>query len=222
MTATQASSRPAAAGAARLAALLAAWFAAILGLSLAGAFQAPPGTPPVLVAAAAAAPLAAFGALYAASAGLRAYVLALDLRVLVLLHTWRMAGLGFVFLYFQERLPGLFALPAGLGDALAAIGALVLGVALYRGPVSRGWVAAWNGYGLADFVVALGVGVLAGEPALAALTGGASMAPMQQFPQVLIPAFAVPVLAITHLIVFLQLRNRWKGAGEVDLRRARD
>ncbi len=221
MSATPAIPRPAPAAPARLAALLAAWFALILGLSLAGAFAAAPGTPPVKVIAAVALPLAAFGALYAASAAFRAYVLGLDLRVLVLLHTWRMVGLGFVFLYFHDRLPGAFALPAGLGDALAAVGALVLGVALYRGPVARGWVAAWNAYGLADFVVALGVGATLGEPAFAALAGGVSMAPMQQFPLVLIPAFAVPVLAITHLIVFLQLRRRGPDAREVDLPRER-
>jgi hypothetical protein len=206
-------------GLVRLAWLLAAWFGVILGLSLAGAFRTPAGPPPWAIILAVIVPLVAFAALYLGHAGFRAFVLGFDLRILVLLHAWRTVGLGFVFLYFHDKLPGLFALPAGLGDALAAFWALALGIALYRGPVAKGWVAAWNGYGLADFIVALGTGIAAGQPALAALTGGVSMEPMQLFPAGLIPAFFVPLYIITHIIIFLQLRGRWGASAVVDFKR---
>jgi len=206
-------------GLARLAWLLAAWFALIAWLSLAGAFVTPPGPPPWPIILAVNVPIVAFVALYFSSAAFRGFALGFDLRILVLLHAWRTVGLGFVFLYFHDLLPGLFALPAGLGDALAAFGALALGIALYRGPVAKGWVAAWNGFGLADFIVALIMGIAAGEPALAALTGSVSMAPMQLFPTGLIPAFIVPLYIIIHIIIFLQLRRHWGASAVVDLGR---
>jgi len=192
----------------RLAWLLAAWFGVVLWLSLVDAFEVTPGAPPLPTLAAALIPLALFAGLYMAHAGFRDFVLGLDLRVLVLLHAWRTVGLGFVFLYSYGKLPAIFALPAGLGDAIAATGAVALGIALYRGPVARRWVLAWNSFGLADFVVAVGAGVASSNPVLAALSGGVTSAPMQFFPLILIPGFFVPLYAITHLIVFLQLRRQ--------------
>ena len=192
----------------RLAWLLAAWFGAVLWLSLVNAFQVTPGALPFPTIAAALIPLALFAGLYVSHAGFRDFVLGLDLRVLVLLHAWRTVGLGFVFLYFHGKLPALFALPAGLGDTIAAYGAIVLGIALYRGPVAKRWVLAWNSFGLADFVVAVGTGVASSNPVLAALSGGVTAAPMQFFPLILIPGFFVPLYVIAHIIIFLQLRRQ--------------
>jgi hypothetical protein len=197
-------------------ALLAAWFLAVLWFSLAGGFRVPEGAPPLPTMVAVLAPIALFLAAYAGIASVREFVLALDLRILVLLHAWRTVGLGFVFLYFHGQLPGLFALPAGLGDAIAAVTAVALGIALYRGPVARRWVAAWNGFGLADFIVAVGTGVAASQPALAALTGGVTTQPMSLFPLALIPGYFVPLYVITHIIVMLQLRRNWPGAARID------
>jgi hypothetical protein len=219
MAPTNAPTSAAARGLVPLAWLLAAWLGLIAWLTLAGAFVTPPGPPPWPIIVAVNVPILAFAALYLGNAAFRGFVLGFDLRILVLLHAWRTVGVGFVFLYFHDKLPGIFALPAGLGDALAAFGAVALGIALYRGPVAKGWVAAWNGYGLADFIVALGTGIAASEPALAALTGGVSMAPMQLFPLTLIPAFFVPLYIITHIIIFLQLRRHWGGSAVVDLGR---
>jgi hypothetical protein len=202
-------------------ALLGAWFLVVLGVSLAGGFRVALGAPPLPILVAVLVPITLFLAAYYASASVREFVLALDLRILVLLHAWRTVGLGFVFLYFHGKLPGLFALPAGLGDAIAAITAVVLGIALYRGPVAKRWVVAWNGFGLADFVVALGTGVASSQPALAALTGGVTTQPMQAFPLALIPGFFVPLYVITHIIVMLQLRRHWGGAARVDCGPAR-
>lgn len=219
MSATTAVSPAAARGLARLAWLLAAWFAVILWLSLAGVYRTPAGPPPWPTILSVVVPLAAFGGLYASHAGFRSFALGFDLRILVLLHATRTVGLGFVFLYFHDLLPAIFALPAGVGDALAAFGALALGIALYRGPVAKGWVAAWNGYGLADFIVALSIGIAVSQPGLAALAGGVSMAPMQSFPVGMIPAFFVPFYIITHIIIALQLRKQWGASAVLDLNR---
>jgi hypothetical protein len=152
------------------------------------------------------APLILFALGLAGSRRVRELLLGIDTRVLVLLHTWRMVGLGFLMLYAYDLLPAIFAFPAGLGDAAAAIWALVLGVGFYGGfRVSRRHLLAWNSFGLADFVIAVSIGSLSRYGFLHAFTGAVSMSPMGQFPLVLIPTFIVPLLAITHIIVFLQV-----------------
>ena len=108
------------------------WFATILVTALSGVFDAPAGDRPLAILVAVLMPVAVFTVVYLNMKSFKDWVLSLDMRQLILLHSWRMVGIGFVFLYFQDRLPALFALPAGLGDAMAAIGALFLGIALYE------------------------------------------------------------------------------------------
>jgi hypothetical protein len=81
------------------------------------------------------------------------------------------------------RLPGGFAIPEGLGDALAAAGALALLPSLRRGTVSRTWLLAWNTFGLADLLSALIVGVLYSNGPLGVLSrGGVTTELMVTFP----------------------------------------
>jgi len=132
------------------------------------------------------------------------------MRQLILLHSWRMVGIGFVFLYFYDRLPALFALPAGLGDAMAAMGALFIGIALYEhtATVSPKRVYLWNMFGLIDFVVAVSMGVMTRTGEVLSFSGQVSSDIMGSFPLALIPGFAVPFYVITHLIIFAQLKRR--------------
>ncbi len=189
-----------------LALLIAAWAAAIVILALAGVYDAAPDQPPLAVIASLGIPIAGFGFTAAFSRKFRAWLVNLDERPLILLHTWRMLGLGFVFLYFRDQLPALFALTAGLGDAIAAIGAFFLGVALYGGKtVSRTQKMAWNSFGLLDFAAAIAFGVVTRTM----WNGGISSTAMGEFPMALIPGFAVPFFIITHLILYLKwLRER--------------
>lgn len=186
------------------------WFLAALVLALSGAFDAGAGERPLAILAAIILPVAAFGLAYARIEAFRAWVLALDIRHLILLHSWRMIGIGFVFLYFHGQLPALFALPAGLGDAMAAIGALWLGIALYERPaaVTHRRILMWNSFGLIDFVVAVSMGVLTRTGEIFHIGGAAGSEIMGAFPLALIPGFAVPFYVLTHLIIFLQLRHK--------------
>ena len=186
------------------------WFVVALALALAGGFDAGPGEKPLAILAAILLPVAVFGLAYARIEAFRNWVLALDMRHLILLHSWRMIGMGFVFLYFHEQLPALFALPAGLGDAMAATGALWLGIALYESPasVTDQRIFMWNFFGLVDFVVAVSMGVLTRTGEIFHISGAAGSEIMGVFPLALIPGFAVPFYVITHLIIFLQLRQK--------------
>jgi len=191
---------------------LAIWFSVVLALGLEGAFSSSDGRALLALPVAIFVPVVAFALAYRASRPLRRFVLALDTRVLVLLHTWRMLGLGFVFLYFHDILPGVFALPAGLGDAIAAAWALVVGTALYRSGVAvRRHLLAWNTFALGDFVLAVTLGLLARPGPLQLLSVEVTTAPMGEFPLFLIPAFGVPLFAITHLVVYLQVRDLMRG-----------
>lgn len=189
--------------------LLLLWMALIAALGASGVFAAAPGEPPLAILVAFATSFAAFVLAYRGVASFREYVLGLDMRLLVMLHSWRMLGMGFVMLYLFDRLPGLFAYLAGLGDALAAIGAVVLAYALFRDRrgVSRRWIWRWNTFGLMDFVVAVSIGILTRSEGLLAPASGVNSDVMTLFPFVLIPGFLVQVFALTHVIIYLQLKN---------------
>jgi len=186
------------------------WFITVLLAALSGGFEMAVGEPPVAILFAVIAPVVMFGVGYMTISAFRDWVLMLDMRQLILLHSWRMVGVGFVFLYFHGQLPALFALPAGIGDAVAAIGALFLGIALFKNSsaVSRRKVFLWNTFGLLDFIIAVSMGIATRTNEWLYIANQASSDIMGQFPLVLIPGFAVPFYIITHLIIYAQLRQR--------------
>jgi hypothetical protein len=180
------------------AAVLLAWFLLALGGSLLGAFDSEP-RPPIPLGLAAVVPVAAFVFCYLTSARFRQFVSSLDQRVLILAQTWRVAGIVFVILYLQGALPGVFALPAGLGDMAIGITAPV--VAWYwKPPFARKTFVAWNLLGSLDLVNAVSLGVLASATPVGVLAGDVTTRLMGQFPLSLIPTFFVPLLLIFHLI----------------------
>ena len=186
-----------------------AWFLVVTAMALTNSFDAAVGERPLLILFAVTAPVLIFSLSYLGITAFRQWVLALDMRHLILLHSWRMVGMGFVFLYFHDRLPALFALPAGLGDAMAAVGAIFLGIAMYESPesVSRRRILAWNTFGLADFVIAVSLGVMTRTDEVLHISGSVGSETMGVFPLALIPAFAVPFYVITHLVIFAQLKQ---------------
>jgi hypothetical protein len=186
------------------------WFAAVLVTALAGGFDTPAGERPLVILLAVTIPVVVYTAAYLTSGAFRDWVLALDMRLLILLHSWRMVGAGFVMLYFYGRLPAVFALPAGLGDAMAAVAAVFIAVALYQhsAAVARQRVYFWNTLGLLDFVVAITLGVMTRTGEVLHGSGQVSSDIMGSFPLALIPGFAVPFYVITHLMIYAQLRRR--------------
>ena len=187
--------------------VLGAWFTLALGLVITGAFRPEYGMPPLGLVSMVLGPVLLYALAWWRSEGFRQWVLSIDMRLLMATHSMRMIGIGFVFMWFYGQLPAVFALPAGLGDAMAAVGGLYLAVLLYSGvSVSRAAVWRWNTFGLMDFVIALGAGALAAPGALLDLGTGATSLPMTVFPMAIIPAFFVPLFTLTHLAIYAQLK----------------
>jgi len=192
--------------------VLTAWFLLVVSLGAVGAFVARPGTPPVGIAIGVGAPLLLFFAWLRLSRSFRDFVLSLDLRLIAGIQAWRWAGLGFLSLYAYNVLPGIFALPAGLGDMAIGFTAPWIILALVRQPdfATSATFIRWNVLGILDLVVALTIGTL-----LATLSTGAageiSTAPMATLPLLLIPAFLVPVFLMLHTTALMQSRQIIRG-----------
>ena len=192
--------------------VLTAWFLLVVSLGAVGAFVGRPGTPPVGIAIGVGAPLLLFFAWLRLSQSFRDFVLSLDLRLIAGIQAWRWAGLGFLSLYAYNVLPGIFALPAGLGDMAIGFTAPWIILGLVRRPdfaTSAAFIR-WNVLGILDLVVALTIGTL-----LATLSTGAageiSTAPMATLPLLLIPAFLVPVFLMLHATALMQSRQIIRG-----------
>jgi hypothetical protein len=74
---------------------------------------------------------------------------------------------------------------------------------------SRPLALAWNGFGLLDLVVAVGMGTGYLSPFLAPELGPRvpPASAMGVFPLILVPTFAVPISVLLHLIALTRLRE---------------
>lgn len=184
---------------------LTVWLLFVISLGLAGAFVGAPGTPPLPLAIAVAAPLGLFFLLLRLSQPFRAFVLSLDLRLIAGMQAWRWAGLGFLSLYAHHVLPAVFALPAGLGDMAIGATAPWIILKLVREPqfAASGRFISWNVLGILDLLIAVSIGTVSAFLATGA-PGEISAAPMATLPLLLIPAFLVPVFLMLHTAALMQ------------------
>jgi hypothetical protein len=113
------------------------------------------------------------------------------LRPLLLLHSFRFIGLAFVVPgVASPDLPEGFARPAAYGDLVAAVFAL-LALAALRSRLGIGMVWLFNLWGTADLLHAYYQGRL-----------GVGVEPGQLGAAYFIPTVVVPLLLITHVLVF--------------------
>jgi len=189
--------------------MLSVWFGIVAFLGYRGAFVTETGELPLLLFGSGVFVLVLFALGYRTSLAFRDYVLGLDKRLLILLHSWRTLGLGFVLVYSVGALPALFAFPAGIGDAVAAIWATFLAYSMLvkKSAVSNRQILTWNTFGLVDFVIALGLGVLTRTDAVFSGMTDVSGDVLMTFPFVIVPAFLVQFFTLTHIIIYLQIRN---------------
>ena len=133
---------------------------------------------------------------------------------LVGLQLYRIFGVWALAAWLHAALPGIFALPAGTGDMLTGLFALPAAIAVASGTTQgRRAATIWNIFGLADFAVAITVGMITSPgrfqlivPSLPSIGAGA-------YPDVLTPAFVVPSSILLHALSLRQLRRR--GRAEV-------
>jgi hypothetical protein len=200
-----------------IAILIGSWFAISISASALLIFKGGSPTsilPPLPIGLAVVTPIVLFGLWFAVSPGFRDFALALDPRILTLLQTWRIGGFTFVVLYFYGILPGVFALPAGLGDM--AIGATAPLAAIYIADFAhRRRFIVWQILGVFDLLLAVTLGVLASASPIGVLASGLTTDAMSVLPLSMIPTFAVPLLLILHFICIAQAMQ-WRHRSMVE------
>ena len=143
-------------------------------------------------------------ALVGASPPLRAWAMGTDGRWLLAPHLLRFVGVLFLVMHSRGELPWAFAVPGGIGDIAAALGA----AALMLWPRSRrgaGWcraLAVWNVFGLADILMVVGTAAALGirEPA--------SIDALTRLPLAVLPLWGVPLIEASHVLLGVRL---WRG-----------
>ncbi len=136
---------------------------------------------------------------YRAIAPFRAWVDAIPLRALVLLHVTRFAGFYFLVLYQRGQLPPAFAVPAGLGDIAVATFALVVVFFPFADATRARALYLWNVIGLVDLLLVVA------SAARISLAAPRDLLPLTQLPLSLLPTFLLPLLIASHLAIFARL-----------------
>jgi hypothetical protein len=114
----------------------------------------------------------------------------------------RLLGGLFLMAYAQVQLqlPALMAIPAGTGDLLVGLAALLVAylfIKQHRHARSIGVV--WNIVGIIDLVIAVATGVMTSPGPLHLFSLDAPNMLISAYPFAIIPAFGVPVWILLHI-----------------------
>jgi hypothetical protein len=131
---------------------------------------------------------------------------------LIALQLYRVFGGWALAAWLRGALPGVFALPAGTGDVLTGLFAVPAAIAVATGTArARRGAMMWNIFGLADFAVAVTLGMLTTPGRFQLIVPDLPSIGAGVYPDVLTPAFVVPSSILLHALSLRQLRRR--GAG---------
>ncbi len=132
---------------------------------------------------------------------------------LVAIQITRVMGAIFLFEWARGALPGVFAIPAGLGDMSVGVLAIPTALLAARGsrlaPVA---VVGWTVLGLGDFVSALATGFLSSPGRFQQLSMDAPNLFASAYPLAMIPAFGVPLFILLHAVTLRKLARMSAGA----------
>jgi hypothetical protein len=127
---------------------------------------------------------------------------------LVGVQVYRALGVIFLILYAMDKLPALFAWPAGIGDIAIGLAAPFVAVAYGRAPRNAAsLVRTWNGLGILDLVIAVGTGFATSRSLVQPIVVQPSSDMMTVLPMVLIPIYLVPLSIVLHLASLAKLRS---------------
>jgi len=189
------------------------WLAAIWVFAAGGAFvpRPPvPGRPPIpLLPIAILLPSIVALVLLLRSKRVTALLDSIPPHWLVGLQVYRVLGGFFLIYYARGQVPGVFALPAGIGDVTTGLLALPAAAYVATGTAfGRKIGLAWNVLGLLDFVSAISLGAMSSPGPLQVFAFDQPNALIGTYPTVMIPAFAVPTSIVLHILSIRQLIRR--------------
>jgi hypothetical protein len=125
---------------------------------------------------------------------------------LVGLQAYRVLGGFFLIYYARGQIPGVFALPAGIGDVTTGLLALPAAAYVATGTAfGRRIGIAWNVLGLLDFVSAISLGAMSSPGPFQVFALDHPNTLIGTYPTVMIPAFAVPSSIVLHILSIRQL-----------------
>ena len=184
------------------------WLAVIWSVAVNGVFRPGNNTPP-LVPLAIFLPVIVGVPILLRSKRIGEVLDAMPASWLVGLQVYRVLGGIFLVGWARGVIPGIFALPAGIGDVTTGLLALPVAYLLVsrNGDGVRSAIA-WNIFGLLDFTIAVGIGLATAPGALQVIVPSIPNTGVGLYPTVLIPAFAVPSSILLHVLSLRQLRRR--------------
>jgi len=128
---------------------------------------------------------------------------------LIALQIYRILGVQWLAYWMRGLLPTIFALPAGAGDVLTGLFALPAAIAVAAGTArGRRTAITWNIFGLADFAVAITLGMITSPGQFQLIVSSVSGVGVDAFPNVLTLAFVVPSSVLLHVLSIRQLLRR--------------
>ena len=153
-------------------------------------------------------PIIAGVALYWGSPFVRQIIAAVPQSWLIGIQFYRTLGVNFLILYWAGQLPGLFALPAGIGDVIVGLTALLIAWTYRKSEAPPSSVVrSWNSFGIADLTVAVATGFMTSPSALQFAAFDLPNQMITDFPLVLVPVFAVPLSILLHLASLAKARG---------------
>ncbi len=173
------------------------WLALALFLAGQGTFRSAVNQPVPYIALAIGIPILVGALFVRGSKQVREIIASVPQSQLVAFQFYRVIGATFLVLHAGGQLPAIFALPAGYGDLLVGLAALLIGTR-YAG--NDQLVTLWNWFGISDLVVALATGFLSAPSRFQMFSLDAPDFLIGSFPLVMIPIFAVPLSIVLHLV----------------------
>jgi hypothetical protein len=185
--------------------VLIAWFLLALALGLAGTYRAAPDAIPTIQYGIFI-PILIGAWLIWRSRAVGRIIDAVPQPWIVGVQLYRALGVIFLILYATDKMPGLFAWPAGVGDVTVGLLAPVVALAYARDARrNAGLVTAWNVLGILDLVVAITTGFITSPSALFSYEPPNELIAI--FPLVLIPVYLVPLSILLHLASLAKLHG---------------
>jgi hypothetical protein len=131
---------------------------------------------------------------------------------LVALQLYRLFGSWAIAAGLRRVLPGLLGWPAGIGDVLTGLFALPAAIAVASGTAQgRRATIIWNIFGLADFAVAITMGMITSPGRFQLIVPDVpSIGAAGACPDALTPALVVPCGVLLHALSLRQLYRRVK------------